>query len=168
MTAPPAWEAHPPSNLRRDEVDLLAARTVAGSWLSPWADEPERPVLRDDATGWLTAAALEARSRKVAAAAARAAFLAGAGLARHVETAAATLGEDAAAHPLDRLTSARNPPGPACLDLLAPDAPALLVYTSGTTGKPRRAPLTQANLPASAEALRTAGSGVHSRSSASP
>jgi len=42
------------------------------------------------------------------------------------------------------------------LDTATPDAPALIGYTSGTTGRPKGAVLTQANLLAGAEAVRVA------------
>ena len=62
----PAWLPHLPQGIVADDVDLLADRSLPGSWTRRWAAAPARDVLFDATTGWVTAAELEERSRRVA------------------------------------------------------------------------------------------------------
>ena len=64
-TSTPAWAAHLPPGVAPDDVDLLAARSLPGSWTARWAEAPDTLVLHDG--GWTTAAELEERTRRVAA-----------------------------------------------------------------------------------------------------
>ena len=64
MTAP-AWAAHLPAGVAPDDVDLLADRSLPGSWTARWAEAPDARVLHDG--GWTTAAELQERTRHVAA-----------------------------------------------------------------------------------------------------
>ncbi|MBX3287612.1 MAG: AMP-binding protein, partial [Actinobacteria bacterium] len=71
---PPAWTPHLAAGTAPDVVAGLGATSLTSRWLSRWAAEPARPVVFDDASGWVTGGELAARSRQVAA------RLAGAGL----------------------------------------------------------------------------------------
>ena len=61
---PPAWSAHLPAGT--GALDLLADRSLPGSWTRRWAADPHRPVLWEDGAGWTSAAQLEERTRTVA------------------------------------------------------------------------------------------------------
>ena len=61
---PPAWSAHLPAGT--GALDLLADRSLPGSWTRRWAADPDRPVLWEDGAGWTSAAQLEERTRTVA------------------------------------------------------------------------------------------------------
>jgi malonyl-CoA/methylmalonyl-CoA synthetase len=200
----PSWIRHLPAGLDPASLDLTAAGSLPAAWSANWASGANRPVLTD-AGGWVTAGALEERSRRVAG------RYRGAGLApgdRVVISAAASvemvvahvaalraglvvvpvngayterevsqLAHDCrpAAAVVDRAPMGRwvaeaagtgvvvCGPGvelpdhdPGALDEPAGADLAMLCYTSGTTGVPKGARLTHANVLAGAEALRLA------------
>ena len=60
----PAWSAHLPAG--SPTPDLLADRSLPGSWTRRWAEDGAARVLFEDTTGWTTAAGLEERTRAVA------------------------------------------------------------------------------------------------------
>lgn len=63
----PAWSAHLPAGVDCSSVDLLADRSLPGSWTRRWAEDSGRRVLWTDEGGWTSAEELEERTRRVAA-----------------------------------------------------------------------------------------------------
>jgi malonyl-CoA/methylmalonyl-CoA synthetase len=204
--ADPAWQAHLPSGMSADQLDLTAERTLPAAWVSVWSAAPRARVLWIRERGWTEAGELEAATRQVAG------RLQGAGLIpgdRMLFSAASSLelviahvaalragivvvpantayGERELAHvvrdarPKAALLDDREragwvedaaqsggmlvlapevelPDHPADgLDAAAPGDPGLIGYTSGTTGAPKGAVLSQGNLLAGVESVRVA------------
>ena len=63
----PAWSAHLPAGVDPGSVDLLADRSLPGSWTRRWRDDGSARVLWSEPAGWTTADELEERTRRVAA-----------------------------------------------------------------------------------------------------
>ena len=72
----PVWAIHLPGGVDWRDVDLLAAGSLPAAWSARWRAEPERLLVHDEITGWLTAGDLLAQSARVAG------RFAGAGLRR--------------------------------------------------------------------------------------
>ena len=47
-------------------IDLVAGRSLPAAWAKRWADRPDAPALGDAHHGWISAADLEAASRRIA------------------------------------------------------------------------------------------------------
>jgi malonyl-CoA/methylmalonyl-CoA synthetase len=58
--------AHLPPGFAPDDLDLTAGDSLAGAFLTPWQQAPERPALRDIDGRWLSGGELEARTASVA------------------------------------------------------------------------------------------------------
>jgi malonyl-CoA/methylmalonyl-CoA synthetase len=205
VTTIPGWEAHLPADMRGEDIDLIASRSLPAAWLRVWASAPSAPVLFEDGHGWVRAEQLEEATRRVAG------RLRAAGLEpgdRMLISASASL-ELVVAHvaalraglvvvPMntayrerevshivadsrpkgalvddrERARWVEEAAGPGAvivgpdvklpeghaggLDDAVPDQPALIGYTSGTTGSPKGAVLTHANLLAGCESVRIA------------
>lgn len=201
---PPAWAVHLPPGTDPAAVDLLAGRSLPAAWADRWQAEPDRPVLHDAASGWVTAGELERASAVVAGrlqhaglrpgdrvllsartsttlAAAHCGVLRAGGVVVPVNTAytelevahivadatpAAAVVDDADRAGWVRRSGDRMiivgpevdlpDATPQTLDEAGPGDPALLAYTSGTTGAAKGALLRHGNLLAGAQALRLA------------
>lgn len=201
----PGWEAHLPADVRVQDVDLTAKRTLPSGWNTAWAKAPSAPVLFEQSAGWTSAAELEDATRTVAGRLQAAGLEPGDRMLFSAQSSlklviahvaalrcglvvvpantayrereltdivsdsrpkAALLDDDeragwvraAAADDVLVVGPAVDLPdrAPAGLDAAAPCDPALIGYTSGTTGSPKGAVLTHANLLAGSESVALA------------
>lgn len=63
----PAWSPHLPAGADPHALDLLADRSLPGSWTRRWSEDGGRRVLWTQEGGWTSAQELEERTRRVAA-----------------------------------------------------------------------------------------------------
>lgn len=68
MLRAPGWQRHLPDTgpFADPAVAVAPATSATAPWEAHWARDPGRPVVHDPDSGWLTAGALEERSRTVA------------------------------------------------------------------------------------------------------
>lgn len=62
----PVWSAHLPAGVDPASLDLLADRSLPGSWTRRWREDNGRRVLWTAEGGWISAQELEERTRRVA------------------------------------------------------------------------------------------------------
>ncbi len=62
----PAWSPHLPAGVDPSAIDLVADRSLPGSWTRRWSEDGAGRVLWTEEGGWTTAEELEARTRRVA------------------------------------------------------------------------------------------------------
>lgn len=62
----PAWSSHLPAGMDPSSLDLLADRSLPGSWTRRWAEDGGRRVLWTQEGGWTSGRELEERTRRVA------------------------------------------------------------------------------------------------------
>lgn len=198
------WRAHLPPGVGPDEVRLGARGSLPAAWAASWTAAPDAPLLRGTSGEWLSAAALQEATARVAGRLAAAGLHAGdrmlfsagsslelviahvaalrAGivvvpantayrereLAHIVDDArprAALVDDDSRADWIRAgapstlivgpdVALSDGPPPP--LDVAAGGDAALIGYTSGTTGAPKGAVLSHANLLAGVESVTIA------------
>src|SRR6266511_43625 len=162
----PHWSVHLPPGEPPSDVDLAAGATLPGCWAAAWAAHPSHVTLSTLDGMTVTAAGVVERTAEAAGRYAAAGLALGDRIllsaGPSIDLVVAYVGAlryGLTVVPANTAYTGRelaHVAEDAAPKLAVLDDVALIVSTSGTTGKPKGAPLTHANLLASAHAVRIA------------